>query len=80
MSILLPLVHGRWASWGGYTRCTKTCNGGTKIRRRVCIGPRFGGRPCVGSSTMSARCNTQRCPSKFDELKLKNATAKLVKF
>ena len=58
------LVDGRWGPWGAYTKCSKKCGGGSKSRKRVCVAPKYGGKPCAGAAVENTKCNTQPCPGK----------------
>ncbi|CAH3030869.1 unnamed protein product, partial [Porites evermanni] len=57
-------VNGEWSSWSSWTKCSKTCGGGNKIRKRTCSNPApaNGGRGCQGSNHQSSSCNSQLCP------------------
>merc|ERR550514_832653 len=47
--------------WGGWSRCTKDCGGGTQRRsRKKLVEPEFGGEPC-GEEQESQQCNTESC-------------------
>nr|XP_022315094.1 thrombospondin-2-like isoform X1 [Crassostrea virginica] len=48
-----------WSDWGAWGPCTATCGYyGTHTRNRTCIGQ----GSCVGSSSLTATCNSQVCP------------------
>lgn len=55
-------VDGRLSAWGPYGDCSKSCGGGTQSRSRACTPPKFGGKPCEGSTEESRVCNDQGCP------------------
>ncbi|XP_048771850.1 coadhesin-like [Ostrea edulis] len=57
-------VDGGWGRWSGWGFCSKSCDGGTKLRTRSCSSPvpRYGGRYCSGQSENSVLCNTNSCP------------------
>ncbi|MGH0114422.1 UNVERIFIED_CONTAM: hypothetical protein FKN15_015924 [Acipenser sinensis] len=55
-------VDGKWQQWGLWGSCTKTCDGGTQERERICYGPFFGGEQCPGPQEESRLCNEKRCP------------------
>jgi len=61
-----PPVHGAWGKWSAYSRCSRTCGGGIRSRRRACNSPApmNGGRRCPGVSVQTGRCNTKACVSK----------------
>ena len=56
-------VNGGWSNWGPYSRCSRTCGGGQKTRRRTCNKPpaSHGGLPCPGAATQATRCNINPC-------------------
>ncbi|KAL9981504.1 hypothetical protein ACROYT_G010211 [Oculina patagonica] len=71
-SCVVPLVHlercpvkhckstlgfGQWSSFG---KCTRSCDGGIKRRRRRCKRPYKG---CFGPRIQRRRCNDHRCPN-----------------
>ena len=68
-----PPVDGGWSAWTSFGSCSKTCNGGTKLRTRSCSNPApaHGGNPCTGSASDSSSCNAQACPGKLEERDLK---------
>ncbi|XP_022314749.2 adhesion G protein-coupled receptor B1-like isoform X1 [Crassostrea virginica] len=48
-----------WSDWGAWGPCTATCGYyGRHTRHRTCIGQ----GSCVGSSSLTATCNSQVCP------------------
>ncbi|XP_052706720.1 coadhesin-like [Crassostrea angulata] len=57
-------VDGNWASWGVWSQCPVTCEGGTIQRSRECTNPapKHGGSDCVGDAVESKSCNTNPCP------------------
>ena len=57
-------ADGHWSPWGQYSRCTKTCGGGSQYRTRTCDNPApsSGGKYCPGPSQQTNACNTQGCP------------------
>ncbi|XP_058879421.1 SCO-spondin [Acipenser ruthenus] len=61
-------VDGAWSPWTTWSNCTRDCSG-VVIRRRECIPPQNGGRPCSalpGSSpsTMEIKpCHLEGCPN-----------------
>ena len=56
--------NGGWSEWGNWTECSVSCEGGTRMRTRLCNNPtREGaGANCLGDNTYTEECNTQRCP------------------
>ncbi|XP_053989408.1 uncharacterized protein LOC128881959 [Hylaeus volcanicus] len=57
-----PPIDGGWSEWGPWA-CSASCNGGTGIRRRRCNSPKpnIKGEPCIGTNTMTGRCNEIVC-------------------
>ena len=58
---LLLKVDGRWAEWGPWSTCSKSCVGedkvpGQKTRSRECIPPQNGGNPCDGEAEDTEVC------------------------
>ena len=56
VALLLVPVHGGFSA---FSRCSKTCGGGTRIRTCTNPEPKHGGRACVGESQQT--CNTKAC-------------------
>ena len=58
------IAHGNWGSWGRWSSCSKTCGGGTKIRRRICrdLPTSNGEIGCKGNHYTRSFCNTFNCP------------------
>ena len=62
------LEHCKWSSWGRWSKCSKSCGGGSQKRQRtVAKTDKHGGKACVGSNTERKTCNTQKC-GKYDKL------------
>lgn len=56
-------VDCQWSSWEGWSRCSRTCNGGINSRKRTeKVSAAHGGRACVGSADEDGVCNIQGCP------------------
>ncbi|XP_067887464.1 adhesion G protein-coupled receptor B1 isoform X8 [Heterodontus francisci] len=55
-------VDGKWQKWSGWEPCTKSCDGGTQLRMRICSGPFFGGLQCDGPQEEYRLCNDKKCP------------------
>ena len=58
--------EGTWTAWGEYSKCTKSCGGGTQSRIRTCVNPSqpFGHKTCRGAFRQRRLCNAQHCPGK----------------
>ncbi|XP_021377090.1 uncharacterized protein LOC110465523 isoform X2 [Mizuhopecten yessoensis] len=63
------IVHGQWAKWSDWNRCTVTCSvsgsAGQQNRNRTCSDPPPGtdGNECSGSDQEVQACNLEQCPS-----------------
>lgn len=56
-------IDGSWTEWSEWMGlCTQGCGGGEESSVRSCVGPFFGGAPCVGEETKRRLCNTGKCP------------------
>ena len=67
-------VNGGWTTWGNWSTCTVTCDGGTQTRSRSCTNPpaAHGGKPCVGLKENSRDCNKDVfCPGRMIRYRLK---------
>ena len=62
-------VHGGYSLWSKWGVCSKSCDGGTKIRSRICTNPppAHGGRGCnkLGPASQTRECKTYKCPGKI---------------
>ena len=76
-------VNGGWStygSWSSWSKCPVTCGGGktSRERKRTCSNPapKYGGKPCDGSSTESSNmdCNKSQCPGDIHLPQLKCRT------
>lgn len=65
--ILCVVVDGEWSEWEPSTKCSASCGGGLKYKRRRCDNPAplYGGKYCVGSHFRLESCNTDSCEGKF---------------
>jgi len=54
-------VHGRVTQWSAFTTCSRVCGEGTQIKRRRCIGPRYGGNACSGDLVETRSCEIRKC-------------------
>ncbi|XP_032875832.1 adhesion G protein-coupled receptor B1 isoform X2 [Amblyraja radiata] len=55
-------VDGKWQTWTSWEPCTKSCDGGTQLRVRICSGPFYGGLQCDGPQEEYRLCNDKKCP------------------
>ncbi|KAL4218622.1 A disintegrin and metalloproteinase with thrombospondin motifs 13 [Mactra antiquata] len=62
-------IDGGWSEWTPFTPCSRSCNGGVKLRRRRCHRPlpQFGGKHCVGESSQAQICNFAACGTNEDD-------------
>ena len=51
---------GYWSSWSSWSSCSQTCNGGTQVRTRACVGS----TDCMGQNMEERTCNTDSCPER----------------
>ena len=67
----ITLDHGGYSIWGAWSKCTKPCNHGNRIRTRSCTNPlpMNGGKTCkeqkIGDATQTDMCNTHKCPPRM---------------
>ena len=56
-------MDGLWGSWSPWSKCSKTCGGGTEEWSRNCDSPTpsHGGEYCQGKSTEVRLCNKNQC-------------------
>eukprot|EP00105_Crassostrea_gigas_P005928 XP_011419685.1 PREDICTED: coadhesin isoform X2 [Crassostrea gigas] len=57
-------VNGGFGNWGSWSVCSKSCEGGYKVRRRLCNSPtpKYGGKNCIGNASQNLACNELPCP------------------
>lgn len=62
-----PPKDGGWGPFGSWSKCTTSCGGGFRLRRRNCDNPspQHGGIECSGCSIDYETCNTHKCPEKL---------------
>ena len=51
----------KWSSWSAWSRCSSSCQGGVRQRKRECAGDRG---ECFGTPTDTNICGVARCPMK----------------
>lgn len=54
-----PCKVGTWSAW---SKCSKSCGGGTKVRSRKIVAPAKNGGKCVAPLKMSKKCSKKACP------------------
>lgn len=61
-----PSVDGGWGPFGTWSKCTASCGGGYRLRRRICDSPfpQNGGSECNGCNIDYEVCNIQKCPER----------------
>ncbi|XP_017290517.1 ADAMTS-like protein 5 [Kryptolebias marmoratus] len=59
--------RNEWATWSGWSVCSRSCGGGASVRTRTCITRNPVGGPCAGDPRQYKICNTKECsPSSED--------------
>lgn len=53
---------GYWILIQDWTNCTLKCGGGLQYQQLLCVPPKTGGKPCVGSNVRTRPCNQDPCP------------------
>ncbi|XP_038850566.1 ADAMTS-like protein 5 [Salvelinus namaycush] len=53
--------RNEWASWNGWSVCSRSCGGGASVRTRTCITRNPVGGPCSGDPRQYKICNTKGC-------------------
>ena len=61
MVLLSPAEEGQWAEWSQWSPCTKTCDGGSQLRHRVCATLFEDNLDCVGDQSQVRQCNARPC-------------------
>ncbi|XP_057692704.1 ADAMTS-like protein 5 isoform X2 [Corythoichthys intestinalis] len=54
--------RNEWASWSGWSVCSRSCGAGASVRTRTCITRNPVGGPCGGDPRQYKICNTKECP------------------
>ncbi|KAM8877231.1 ADAMTS-like protein 5 isoform 1-T1 [Synchiropus picturatus] len=55
-------MRNEWASWSGWSVCSRTCGSGASVRMRTCVTRNPVGGPCGGEPRQYKICNTKECP------------------
>ncbi len=67
LQVCLGAVHtgcdadGFWANWASWSICSVTCQGGSRIRERDCVGQSGNGSYCTGPRSETLRCGAGSC-------------------
>ncbi|XP_051919915.1 ADAMTS-like protein 5 isoform X2 [Hippocampus zosterae] len=61
--------RNEWASWSGWSVCSRTCGTGAAVRTRTCITRNPLGGPCGGDPRQYKICNTKECPPGSQEFR-----------
>lgn len=64
-------INGGYSDWSDWSPCSRSCEGGSRERRRSCTKPlpANGGADCrkLGRNWESRRCNVHKCPGELEE-------------
>ncbi|XP_049459049.1 ADAMTS-like protein 5 isoform X2 [Epinephelus fuscoguttatus] len=58
-----------WATWSGWSVCSRSCGGGASVRKRTCITRNPVGGPCTGDPRQYKICNTKDCPPSSEDFR-----------
>ena len=73
------LVNCVWNEWNE-GECSKQCGGGKRTNTRAPrVNAAYGGKECIGTSSIEESCNTQECPGNID-FSIKSRTSLLTWF
>ncbi|XP_008335324.1 ADAMTS-like protein 5 isoform X1 [Cynoglossus semilaevis] len=61
--------RNEWASWNGWSVCSRSCGGGASMRTRTCITRNPVGGPCYGDPRQYKICNTKQCPAGSEDFR-----------
>ena len=61
-------MNGKWSWWGGWSECTRMCDGGVQTRERKCNEPEpeNDGNDCYGAKWEGKQCGQQKCPGLYN--------------
>ncbi|ELU06140.1 hypothetical protein CAPTEDRAFT_227515 [Capitella teleta] len=54
-------IDGYWTQWLPWTECSASCDTGTRLRQRACIGPSNNGLKCPGAQQENEFCLNSTC-------------------
>ena len=55
-------VDCRLSEWTSWSLCTKTCNGGSRMRKKTVLRPKQNGGQACRKVQQTYGCNTNKCP------------------
>lgn len=66
MSVIHLYLDGGWSDWEAWGKCSVTCGGGLRTKRRHCDNPAPSSfdRPCIGNDKQKEICNNVPCRGK----------------
>ncbi|XP_072302415.1 A disintegrin and metalloproteinase with thrombospondin motifs 15-like [Eucyclogobius newberryi] len=64
MEVQTVKEDGRWAKWGAFGPCSRSCGGGVQLSKRECNSPApsNGGKYCQGVRVKYRSCSLNHCP------------------
>ncbi|XP_068616786.1 ADAMTS-like protein 5 [Brachionichthys hirsutus] len=63
------LFRNEWATWSGWSVCSRSCGGGASVRTRTCITRNPVGGPCPGDPRQYKICNSKDCPPSSEDFR-----------
>ncbi|KAF1393222.1 hypothetical protein PFLUV_G00036280 [Perca fluviatilis] len=61
--------RNEWATWSGWSVCSRSCGSGASVRKRTCITRNPVGGPCTGDPRQYKICNTKECPASSEDFR-----------
>ncbi|XP_045888292.1 ADAMTS-like protein 5 [Micropterus dolomieu] len=61
--------RNEWATWSGWSVCSRSCGSGASVRTRTCITRNAVGGPCAGDPRQYKICNTKGCPASSEDFR-----------
>ncbi|XP_070814546.1 ADAMTS-like protein 5 [Chaetodon trifascialis] len=61
--------RNEWATWSGWSVCSRSCGAGASVRTRTCITRNPVGGPCAGDPRQYKICNTKECPPNSEDFR-----------